>query len=294
MKNEIILYRPNELAEQIEVRFDEDTVWLTQAQIAELFGTNSQAITKHINNIYSTGELDKISTCSILEQVRQEGSRKVKRQVANYNLDMIISVGYRVNSVNATLFRRWATTKLKEYLLKGYSVNNRMNRIEDNVDEIKKDYDTLKNKVDEIDLQINSHQIPTQGVIFDGQVFDAYSLTSKIIRLAKHSIVLIDNYIDDNTLTHLAKKSNGVKVLLLTNNISKQLSLDVKKADAQYGNFVVKQFTQSHDRFLIIDNGKEVYHIGASLKDLGKKWFAFSKMDSQTVAHIITAISGLI
>jgi hypothetical protein len=143
MKNEIILYRPNELAEHIEVRFDEDTVWLTQSQIAELFGTNSQAITKHINNIYSTGELDKISTCSILEQVRQEGSRAVKRKVANYNLDMIISVGYRVNSVNATLFRRWATTKLKEYLLKGYSVNNRMNRIEDNVDEIKKDYQTV-------------------------------------------------------------------------------------------------------------------------------------------------------
>ena len=160
MKNEIVLYRPNELAEHIEVMFDDDTAWLTQAQIAELFGTNSQAITKHVKNIYGTGELDKASTCSILEQVRHEGNRSVKRKTLHYNLDMIISVGYRVNSVNATLFRRWATKILRDYLLKGYAINNRMDRIEDNVE-------TLKNRVDEIDLQINTHLIPTQGVFFD-------------------------------------------------------------------------------------------------------------------------------
>ena len=113
MKNEIILYRPNELAEHIEVLFDENTAWLTQAQIAELFGTNSQAITKHIKNIYSTGELNKTSTCSILEQVQKEGTRKVKRKLSHYNLDMIISIGYRVNSVNATMFRCWATKILR-------------------------------------------------------------------------------------------------------------------------------------------------------------------------------------
>jgi hypothetical protein len=287
MKNEIILYRPNELAEHIEVRFNEDTAWLTQAQIAELFGTKSQAITKHINNIYNTGELDKASTCPILEQVRHEGNRSVKRNLAHYNLDVIISVGYRVNSINATLFRRWATKILRDYLLKGYAINNRMDRIEDNVE-------ALKKRVDEIDLQINTHHIPTQGVFFDGQVFDAYELASKIIRSAKQSIALIDNYIDENTLTHLAKKQQGVKATLLTKNISKQLSLDVQKADAQYGDFDVKQFAQSHDRFLIIDGGKEVYHIGASLKDLGKKWFAFSKMEKASVASIINAISGLI
>jgi len=252
-----------------------------------LFGTKSQAITKHINNIYDTGELDKASTCSILEQVRHEGNRSVKRRLAHYNLDMIISVGYRVNSINATLFRRWATKILRDYLLKGYAINTRMNRIEDNVE-------ALKNRVDEIDLQINTHLIPTQGVFFDGQVFDAYELASKIIRSAKHSIVLIDSYIDENTLTHLAKKDPGVKALLLTANISKQLTLDVQKANIQYGGFVAKQFTQSHDRFLIIDSGKEVYHIGASLKDLGKKWFAFSKLDKGSVANIISAIAGLI
>ena len=230
MKNEIVLYRPNEHAEHIEVMFDADTAWHTQAQIAELFGTNSQAITKHIKNIYSTGELDETSTCSILEQVRHEGNRRTKRKLLHYNLDMIISVGYRVNSINATIFRCWATKILRDYLLKGYAINNRMNRLEDNVD-------ALKSRVDEIDLQINTHFIPTQGVLFDGQVFDAYILAANIIRSAKKSIVLIDNYIDDNTLTHLAKKNKGVKVVLLTRNISKQLALDVQKADAQYGDF---------------------------------------------------------
>ena len=286
MRNEIVLYRPNELAEHIEVRFDENTAWLTQAQIAELFGTKSQAITKHISNIYSTGELDKDSTCSILEQVRDEGNRSVKRNLTHYNLDVIISVGYRVNSINATLFRRWATKILRDYLLKGYAMNTRIDRIEENVE-------TLKGRVAEIDLQINTHLIPSQGVFFDGQVFDAYELASKIIRAAKQSIVLIDNYIDENTLTHLAKRQHGVKVLLLTKTISKQLNLDVQKVDAQYGGFNVKQFPLSHDRFLIIDGGKEVYHIGASLKDLGKKWFAFSKLNKDTVAKIINAVSGL-
>ena len=283
MKNEIVLYRLNELAEHIEVRFDDDTAWLTQAQIAELFGTKRQAITRHLKNIFGRGELNEDSVCSILELTAADGK---KYDTKIYNLDAIISVGYRVNSVNATLFRRWATKVLRDYLLKGYAINARMDRIEDN-------YDALKNKVDEIGLQINTHLIPTQGVLFDGQVFDAYNLAANIIRSAKQSVVLIDNYIDDTTLVHLAKKNKGVKALLLTKSISKQLSLDVQKADAQYGDFDVKQFSKSHDRFLIIDGGKEIYHIGASLKDLGKKWFAFSKMSKDSVANIIAALSGL-
>jgi len=284
MKNEIVLYRPNELAEHIEVRFDEDTAWLTQAQIAELFGTKRQAITRHLKNIFERGELSEDSVCSILELTAADGK---KYDTKIYNLDAIISVGYRVNSLNATLFRRWATKILRDYLLKGYSMNNRMNRIEDSVE-------ALKNRVDEIDLQINTHLIPTQGVFFDGQIFDAYDLASKIIRSANQSIVLIDNFVDETTLTHLSKKKQGVKALLLTKIISRQLSLDVQKADAQYGDFDAKQFTLSHDRFIIIDSGREVYHIGASLKDLGKKWFAFSKMDSVSVANIVSAVSGLI
>ena len=200
---------------------------------------------------------------------------------------MIISVGYRAKSQQGTQFRIWATKKLKDYLLKGYAINTRMNRIEDNAD-------ALKSRVDEIELQINTHLIPTQGIFFDGQVFDAYELTSKIIRSATQSIALIDNYIDESTLTHLAKKKKGVRAVLLTKKIDKQLSLDIKKANSQYGDFYAKTFAQSHDRFLIIDRGVEVYHIGASLKDLGKKWFAFSKMDKVSVAGIINAVSGLI
>jgi len=290
MKTEIIMYRPDEFAEHIEVRFEEDTVWLNRQQIAILFGRDVKTIGKHINNVFKEGELDKDVTVANFATVTQHGAIKGKTRTVNvehYNLDVIISVGYRVKSKQGTQFRIWATKKLKDYLLKGYAINNRMNRIEDNVDD-------LRNKVDEIDLQINSKRIPTQGVIFDGQVFDAYYLFSRIIRSAKQNIVLIDNYIDENTLMHLAKKNKGVKAVLLTKSISKQLSLDVQIANTQYGDFDVKKFTQSHDRFLIIDNGKEVYHIGASLKDLGKKWFAFSKMNKETVNSILSAVSGFI
>ena len=287
MKNEIVLYRPNELAEHIEVRFDKDTVWLSLDQIAELFQRDKSTVSRHIKNIFSEDELDRRATVAKYATVQTEGDRQVERMIELFNLDVIISVGYRVKSKQGTQFRIWATKKLKDYLLKGYAINTRMDRIEDN-------YYTLKNKVDEIDLQINTHLIPTQGVFFDGQVFDAYNLASDIIRSAKQSIVLIDNFIDDTTLMHLAKKKKGVKALLLTKSISNQLALDIQKADTQYGGFDVKQFTQSHDRFIIIDGGKEIYHIGASLKDLGKKWFAFSKMGKDSVASIITAILGLI
>jgi hypothetical protein len=271
MKDEIILYRPNEIAEHIEVRLDEETVWLNRQQISELFGRDVKTIGKHINNVFSEGELDEIATVAKFATVQNEGGRKVERQVEFYNLDVIISVGYRVKSQQGTQFRIWANRILKDYLLKGYAINNRINRLEENVENI-------KNKVNEIDLQINTHLIPTQGVFFDGQVFDAYVLASKIIGTAKKSIVLIDNYVDETVLVHLSKKNKNVAVTILTKSISKQLQLDVQKANEQYGDFKVKQFSQSHDRFLIIDE-KEVYHLGASLKDLGKKWFAFSKMN---------------
>jgi hypothetical protein len=287
MKNEIILYRPDELAEHIEVRFDEETVWLNRQQISALFGRDVKTIGKHLGNVFSEGELDKKATVAKIATVQNEGGRSIKRNVEYYNLDVIISVGYRVKSQQGTQFRIWATKKLRDYLLKGYAINSRMDRIEDNVED-------LRNKVDEIDLVIKTHMIPTQGIFFDNQIFDAYELASKIIRSAMQSIVLIDNYIDENTLTHLAKKSQGVKVLLLTKTINNQIKLDVQKANAQYGDFSIKQFTLSHDRFIIIDNGVEVYHIGASLKDLGNKWFAFTKLDKVSVASMINAVSGLI
>ena len=286
MKDEIILYRPDELAEHIEVRLEDDTVWLSQQQMATLFNQTKQNISLHINNCFKEGELVRMPTVKESLTVQKEGNRTVKRKIELYNLDVIISVGYRVKSKQGTQFRIWATRILNEYLLKGYAINNRMNRIEGNVQ-------AISEKVNQIELQINSHLIPTQGVFFDGQIFDAYALASRIIRAAKKSIVLIDNYIDENTLTHLTKKNKGVKVHLLTKNINKQLALDILKANEQYSNFEVKVFAQSHDRFLIID-GKEVYHLGASLKDLGKKWFAFSKLESKSVESILNSILELI
>jgi hypothetical protein len=276
MKNEIILYQPNQLTEHIEVRIDEETVWLTQQQMAALFNQTKQNISLHINNCFKEKELEVISVVKDSMTTAKDGkSYKTKY----YNLDVIISVGYRIKSKQGTQFRIWANRVLKDYLLKGYAVNTRMNRLEDNLE-------SLKNKVDQIDLQINTQLIPTQGVFFDGQVFDAYELTSRIIRSAKKSIVLIDNYIDESTFTHLSKKEKNVTASIFSKSNSNQLQLDLKKANEQYGGFELKPFNKSHDRFLIIDHN-EVYHLGASLKDLGKKWFAFSKLDKLLVDSIL-------
>ena len=286
MNNEIILYRPNELAEHIEVRLEDETVWLNRQQLTILLGRDVKTIGKHINNVFEDGELQKSSTVANFATVQNEGGRTIERQIEYYNLDVIISVGYRVKSKQGTQFRIWATNVLRDYLLKGYSLNQRMNRIENNMDHLIK-------KVDTISLHISSHLIPNQGVFFEGQVFDAYELASRIIRSAKSDIILIDNYIDESTLTHLTKKTKEVKLFLLTKTISDQLALDVKKANEQYGHIEIKSFAKSHDRFLIIDNS-EVYHLGASLKDLGKKWFAFSKMDKSSVASILMHVPILL
>ena len=283
MKNEIILYRPNEIAEHIEVRIDQETVWLSQQQMAALFNQTKQNISLHINNCFKEKELEINSVVKGSLTTAKDGK---KYHTKFYNLDVIISVGYRVKSKQGTQFRIWANKILKDYLLKGYAINNRMNRLEDNVE-------ALAAKVNQIDLQINTHLIPTQGVFFEGQVFDAYVLVSKIIGSAKKSIVLIDNYIDESVLVHLCKKQKNVAVAILTKTINKQMELDVQKANAQYPTITIKQFNQSHDRFLIID-GKEVYHLGASLKDLGKKWFAFSKMDKSSLRNILNSILEMI
>lgn len=251
-----------------------------------LFGRDVKTIGKHINNVFSEGELIKEVVVANFATTTQHGAIKGKTQtlkVEHYNLDVIISVGYRVKSKQGTQFRIWATNVLRDYLLKGYALNQRMNRIENNLE-------NLSDEVQKISLQINTHLIPTQGVFFDGQVFDAYELTSKIIKTAKKNIVLIDNYIDENTFIHLSKKNKNVKVALFTKPATKQLLLDLQKANEQYGGFEVKNFTQSHDRFLIIDS-KEVYHLGASLKDLGKKWFAFSKLEKTSVQSILEKIN---
>lgn len=282
MKNEIILYQTGELAEHIEVRLEEDTVWLTMNQIAQLFKRDKSVISRHLNNIYKEGELSQESTVAKNATVQIESGRNVQRIIDYYNLDAIISVGYRVNSKQGTQFRIWATNVLRDYLLKGYALNQRMDKIENH-------YENLSIEVKQISLQLKTLELPNQGIFFDGQIFDAYAFISSIIKVAKKEIILIDNYIDESTLTLLSKKNKDIKVKLLTKNISKQLKLDVKKANDQYGGFDIQSFDKSHDRFLIIDS-MTVYHIGASLKDLGKKWFAFTKMDNSTVENILTAI----
>ena len=284
IKNEIILYQTGELAEHIEVRLDEDTVWLNRNQVATLFGRDVKTIGKHINNVFSEGELNKDSTIANFATVQLEGGRKIERLIEYYNLDVIISVGYRVKSKQGTQFRIWATNVLRDYLLKGFAINQRMDRIESN-------YEILSKEVKQISLQLKIQELPAQGIFFDGQIFDAYAFMSSIVKKAEKEIILIDNYMDESTLILLSKKNKNIKVRLLTKNISKQLQLDVKKANEQYGAFEIQTFEKSHDRFLIID-GITVYHIGASLKDLGKKWFAFTKMDNNSVENILAAITN--
>jgi hypothetical protein len=195
----------------------------------------------------------------------------VSRDIKYYNLDITISIGYRVNSIRGTQFRIWANRILKEYLLRGYAVNQRMERLENKVNNIDQ-------RVSEIDLKINAQLPPRQGVFFDGQVFDAHVFVSEIIKSAKKSIILIDNYIDESVLMLLSKRTKNVSAIVYTKAITKQLELDLKKHNQQYPLIEIKTYTQSHDRFLIIDR-IIVYHMGASLKDLGKRWFAFSRLE---------------
>lgn len=282
MNNEIVLYSNLQTAARIEVRLNNDTVWLNRLQMSILFGRDVKTIGKHINNVYAEEELEAASTVANFAIVQNEGGRVVERTIEFYNLDLIISVGYRVKSKQATQFRIWATQILKDYLLKGYAFNQRINRIEDALENIVE-------KVKGIELHINNGALPQQGIFFDGQVFDAYAFVSGIVKKAKHTIVLIDNYIDETTITLLSKRNEGVAIVLLTQNGSTATQLDVKKANEQYGGFKIKVFTKSHDRFLIIDQ-TEVYHLGASLKDVGKKWFAFTKMDLTSVNSILKNI----
>jgi len=263
--NEIVLYQPDETI-KLEVRLENETVWLTQQQMADLFETTPQNITMHIRNLYKEGELTLEATCKDFLQVRLEGVRKVKRTQKIYNLDVIISVGYRVKSLRGTQFRQWATRILKEYLLKGYSINQRLERLEQRVTQ-------TENK---IEFFVKTSLPPVEGIFYDGQIFDAYKFVNDLIRSAKQRIVLIDNYIDDSVLQMIDKRQNSVSAVIYTKSISAQLQLDIQKHNAQYEPIVVQEFANSHDRFLCIDD--IVYHIGASLKDLGKKWFAFNKM----------------
>lgn len=280
MKNEIIIYRPNEQADfHLEVRVEDETVWLTQTQMLELFDSTKQNISLHINNVFKEKELDSRSTVKEYLTVQKEGTRNVKRKLILYNLDVIISVGYRVKSIRGTQFRIWASSVLKQYLLKGYAIQSQMEQLEKKVFQ----HDQ------QIELLLQTSLPPKEGIFYDGQLFDAYIFTSDIIKGAKISIVLIDNYIDDTVLTLLSKRKKGVKAQVYTQNLSKQLKLDLEKHNNQYEPIELYKFLKSHDRFIIIDH-REVYFIGASIKDLGKRWFAFSKINID-VAYLLSQLT---
>ena len=267
-KNEIILYQPDETV-KLEVRMEDDTVWLTQQQMADLFETTPQNITTHIRNLYNEGELDINPTCKDSLQVRMEGNRKIKRVQKYYNLDVIISVGYRVKSLRGTQFRQWANRVLKEYLLKGYSANQRIERLEHRMTEAE----------DKIDFFVRTALPPVEGIFYDGNMLEPFAFVNKLIRSARKRIVLIDNYVDETVLLRLAEREENVQAKIYTQRTSPSFNVALAQHNNQYAPIDLSIFTQSHDRFLIID--QEVYHIGASIKDLGKKWFAFCKMELQ-------------
>ena len=269
-KGEVILYQPNETI-KLEVRLEAESVWLTQAQMAELFQTTPQNITIHVKSIYRERELEIEATCKEHLQVRKEGNRMVQRKHKFYNLDVIISVGYRVKSIYGTRFRQWANNILKEYLLRGYTINNRLQTLER----------TVAEHSQKIEFFIKTALPPVEGIFYDGQIFDAYKFVTDLIKSANQSLVLIDNYVDEATLLMLSKRKEGVNAIIYTQRISQHLQLDIEKHNAQYPPINIKTYKRSHDRFILID-GKELYHIGASLKDLGKKIFAISKMNASS------------
>jgi len=261
----IVIYHADNLPDfKIEVRIKDDTVWLNRNQIAALFDRDVKTIGKHINNAIK----EELSDVSVIAKFATTALDGKTYQVEHYNLEMIISVGYRVKSKRGIHFRIWANRILKEYLIKGFVSHHHIERIE-------KDVMELKEKTQEIEFIVKSNLPPNQGIFFEGQIFDAYTFVSDLIKLATRTIVLIDNYIDDSVLLMLAKRNNNVTATIYTQQITKQIKLDLDKHNQQYQPIEIIEFKKAHDRFLIIDHQK-VYHIGASLKDLGKKWFAFS------------------
>ena len=293
MTNEIVLYQPNEQM-SLEVKLENETVWLNRQQLSILFDRDVKTIGKHINNalkeeLYpvvakstTTGN-DSTSNATVAKFaiVQKEGNREVIRQVEFYSLDVILSVGYRVKSSRGIEFRRWANQVLKDYMLKGYAINQQMLAMEERIGRQLQDHTLQIHDLQEkVNFFVRTSLPPHQGIFYDGQIFDAYTFINDRIREATTRIILIDNYIDDSVLTILSKRADKVAATIYTKKPSAQLQLDIQKHNAQYPPISVVEFDRSHDRFLCID--ETVYHLGASIKDLGKKWFAFNRMEMPT------------
>lgn len=280
--NEVVFYEPDETL-KLDVRLENDTVWLTQSQMSELFLRDRSVITKHINNIFKEKELEENSNVHFLHIASSD------KPVKFFSLDVIISVGYRVKSVRGTQFRQWANKVLKDYLLRGYAINQRLIELSDRMDRrlLEQDGKIAAIRKD-VDFFVRSSIQPKEGIFFDGQIFDAYAFIAGLIRKANKRIVVIDSYVDDSVLVQLSKRRPGVKVDIYNGKISQQLRQDVARHNAQYPGVTLHSYKKAHDRFLIID--EEVYHIGHSLKDLGKKLFAFSKMEVMAGSQLIAAL----
>ena len=281
-KGEIVMYQPDETI-RLEVRMGEETVWLTQQQMAELFDKDRTVISRHIRNIYKEEELEENITCAKFAHMGSEGDQTY--EYTAYNLDVIISVGYRVKSKRGTKFRQWANRILKEYLLKGYVVNSRIVALEEHVAKQDSQIEELKDKVN---FFVRSSLPPVEGIFYDGQIFDAYVQIVNLIKQAKHSIILIDNYINVDTLTMLSNRSSGVTATIYTRQLNQQQQLDLQRHNQQYPPIDIHTTQRNHDRFLIIDD--VVYLFGASLKDAGKKLFAYIKMQETPIAQLLNNI----
>ncbi len=269
----LVVYNSDDNTLQHEVRLEDETVWLTQQQMVELFATTKPNVSMHIRNIYKEGELDEISTVKDFLTVQNEGGRQVSRSVRFYNLDVIISVGYRVKSKRGTQFRHWANRVLKDYLLKGYAINQRLTKIEN---QLESQQNLLAQHSEKIDFFVRTALPPVEGIFYDGNMLEPFGFVNGLIRSAKRRIVLIDNYVDETVLLRMAERGSGVKVRIYTQQTSPSFNVALQQHNQQYEPVELTVFTRSHDRFLIIDD--DVYHIGASIKDLGKRWFAFCKM----------------
>lgn len=273
-ENEIILYQPDSTL-SLDVRVENDTVWLTQAQMTELFQTTRNNITLHIRNIFKEGELEESSVCKESLLTAADGKRY---KTKFYSLDVIISVGYRVKSIRGTQFRIWANKILKDYLLRGYSVNQRLLYMESRIDRRLLEHDKrLDDLTDKVDFFIRTSLPPKEGVFFNGQIFDAHEFICRLIKNANERIILIDNYVDESVLVQLDNRNDDVSALIYTGEISKPFRQSLNRHNRQYAPIDVRTASRIHDRFLIIDDS--LYHIGASIKDLGKKLFAFSKLE---------------
>ena len=274
----VVVYRTEDNTLQLDVQLAEETVWLAQQQMAVLFDTTKQNVSLHINNIFKEGELDKISVVKDYLTTASDGK---KYRTTYYNLDVIISVGYRVKSKRGTQFRQWALKVIKDYMLRGYAINQQMLAMEERIDrKISNHTVQIQDLQEKVNFFVRTSLPPRQGIFYDGQIFDAYTFINDRIREATTRIILIDNYIDDSVLTMLAKRADKVAATIYTKKPSAQLQLDIQKHNAQYPPIEVINFDRSHDRFLCID--EMVYHLGASIKDLGKKWFAFNRMEMTT------------